>query len=245
MKALIVAWQDPEIRLWIPVGRLSRQGPLFVFEYTNGATFSKNFRAFPRMSDTSQVYSSSELFPIFANRIMPRSRPEYYSYLKWLGLEDDDPFMLLARSEGVRATDGLQLYPVPERSDGGLYEMHFFCHGIRHLSKSASEEVSKLSPGERLFPMYDIQNNADSFAVALRTGDPAAMIGYAPSFLARDFKALISSDSMGKTIITVEQVNIDAPLQLRLLCKISAPWPGEFQPFSGTLFETLSVPSDT
>ena len=245
MNELIVAWQDPETRSWIPVGRLYRTQDGFGFCYTKGAGKSSNFRAFPRMPDFAQTYVSGELFPIFANRIMPRSRPEYYLYMAWLGVKFDDaplvdPLLVLARSEGVRATDGLQLYPVPQPTAEGTYELYFFCHGIRHVNVSAIIEVGKLKSGERLYPMYDVQNPADPFAVALRTGGDAAMIGYVPSFFARDFKAILDSGVDNKAHVLVHQLNDEAPIQLRLLCMIKAMWPKDFVPFAHSDFRRYS-----
>jgi hypothetical protein len=37
MKTLYLAWQDPEDRRWFPVGRLSFDGYVYRFVYTNGA----------------------------------------------------------------------------------------------------------------------------------------------------------------------------------------------------------------
>jgi hypothetical protein len=40
--------------------------------------------------------------------------------------------------------------------------------------------------------------------------------------------------------VTVERVNRDAPLQLRLLCSLTAYWPDSFQPCSDALYEALA-----
>lgn len=235
MKAVVVTWQDPDSRLWIPVGRLSRDKTCYTFVYARGAEESKNFVPFPRMKDLKRRYVSEDLFPIFANRVMPASRPEYQEYIHWLGVANGDPLHLLARSEGIKVTDGLQLYPVPDRQ--ATYEMSFFCHGIRHLPKEAQSRVDVLQPGERLFPMLDLQNPFDAKAVALRTNDPIVLVGYCPSFLAQDIKVLLQ-DSTAQII--VEQRNDNAPIQLRLLCKFSAVWPEAFMPFDDPRFLPLA-----
>ncbi|HFE38157.1 MAG TPA: restriction endonuclease, partial [Gammaproteobacteria bacterium] len=87
MKSLFIAWQDPESRQWAPVGRLSQRGGRFHFVYTQGAKDFSNFTPFGRMSDLSAEYVSDELFPLFKNRVLTKSRPEYAQYLKWLGLD--------------------------------------------------------------------------------------------------------------------------------------------------------------
>ena len=81
MKALFIAWQDSKTRSWSPVGRLTRESGLYHFVYTRGAEKVSNFRPFGRMQDLHKVYQSKELFPIFANRILAKSRPEYQDYL--------------------------------------------------------------------------------------------------------------------------------------------------------------------
>lgn len=91
MKALFVAWQDPASRSWAPVGRLTREGEFYHFVYTRGATEVPNFMPFGRMTDLDAEYVSTELFPLFANRVLSRTRPEYQDYLRWLGLSEARP----------------------------------------------------------------------------------------------------------------------------------------------------------
>src|SRR6266540_654738 len=97
---LFVAWQDPENRTWYTVGRLTRVGSVFRFEYTKGATRSPRFIPFGRMQKLEHVYESPDLFPLFANRLLAKGRPEYRDFLHWLDLRDneDDPLALLART---------------------------------------------------------------------------------------------------------------------------------------------------
>ena len=133
MTELFVAWQDPHDRSWRPVGKLTREDDKFRFVYTKGAVESERFIPFGRMRDLHGEYVSDELFPLFANRIMPNSRPEFESYVQWLGLRRDeaDDFSLLARSGGLKKTDSLQTFPMPTRSADERYRVHFFCHGTR------------------------------------------------------------------------------------------------------------------
>ena len=100
MNTLYVAWQNPETRGWSPVARLSYQDSLYRFEYTKGAK-NRHFVPFGLLKELNQVYYSHELFPLFANRLLAKSRPEYQAYLNWLGVvgpESNDPMLLLARS---------------------------------------------------------------------------------------------------------------------------------------------------
>lgn len=85
----------------------------------------------------------------------------------------------------------------------------------------------------------DVQNEFDEMAIALRTGKPPVLVGYAPRYFASDFRQLLSSPSRKSVKVLVERVNINAPIQLRLLCSITAEWPREFNRCSGELFEPL------
>jgi len=241
MNSLIVVWQDPISREWIPIGILRRTEEGYVFVYTAGAQCAENFSPFPRMADLKQRYVSPELFPVFANRLMRPSRPDFQDYLHWFGLEEDDPMLILARSEGIKATDGLQVYPCPEPTTENLYEVYFFCHGIRYMPEAEQLRVSQLKFGESLYPMHDFANDHDPNALALRTSDPPSLIGYVPRFLAGDFRNVLMSVKSTMHGIVVLRVNPDAPIQFRLLCKISVPWPKNFSAFSGSLFEPLAA----
>jgi hypothetical protein len=192
------------------------------------------------MNRLDTKYISDVLFPLFANRLLTKSRPEYDKYLSWMGFQQGriDPLELLARSGGERATDSLQVYPCPEKTPEGKYETYFFCHGMRHLRGNVPQEILKLAPGEMLLPMLDVFNPYDSQAVALRTSDPAMMIGFCPRYLARDLRDLIlhSKDTF---CLLVERVNVDAPIQFRLLCKVTADWPEGFKPCSEAAFQPV------
>jgi hypothetical protein len=210
------------------------------FVYTKGAMRSPDFMPFAQMPDLHTCYASMELFPLFKNRILSKSRPEYPSFLNWLDVssEADEPLTLLARSGGERTTDSLRIVPYPTRSPDGLYRLSFFSHGIRYLPDSVQTCIGDLTPGDDLLLMPDPQNPFDADALALRTASPAVIVGYCPRYLNRDFRVLLQADAHA-TCVHVERINLDAPLQLRLMCKIQAPWPEHFQPCSGDDYEVL------
>ena len=241
MDTLFLAWQDPQTRRWLPVGRLTFDGSVYQFMYTQGAREAEKFIPFGRMRDLEVTYESDELFPLFANRLLPKSRPEYRRFLEWLNLRDDedDPLALLARTEGRRETDSLEVFPCPQLDSHNEYHLHFFVHGVRHLPDAGIERIHKLQGRDRLFLMQDLQNPYDPQAFALRTDDPPTLVGYCPRYLTEDvFRVLDQCDHDGPKV-TVERVNHEAPLQLRLLCDLTSCWPGTFQPCSGGLYEPL------
>lgn len=242
MKTLYLAWQDPKDRRWFPVGRLDYNDNLYRFVYTKGAKESPNFIPFGQMQNLEDTYESTELFPLFANRLLSKTRPEYKDFLHWLNLQgnEDDPIALLARSAGIRGTDSLTVFPCPERDSDGKYHAHFFSHGIRHLPDAAIGVVGKLRPGTRLYLMPDPQNPHDSHALALRTNDPVTIVGYCPRYLSEDFLRVLQVNGLDEAQVTVEKVNRDAPIQLRLLCSMTAAWPKSFRPCSGKFYEPLA-----
>jgi len=242
MKSLFVAWQDSESRQWAPVGRLRREDNRYHFVYTHGAESMKNFTPFGRMKDLYAEYVSEELFPLFKNRILAKSRPEYEQYMSWLGLSHVHPDSLdeLARTGGLRATDSLELFPCPQPTEDRRYEVFFFSQGMRHLHAENSLRACELQVGERLFAMPDPQNQFDDKALMLRTGDPITLVGYAPRYFSAEFNQLMGSLGADKVKVSVEKVNVNAPLQYRVLCKISAPWPVNFQPCQESDFKPIT-----
>lgn len=241
MKKVFLAWQDPESRHWMPVGQLSRDREDFRFVYTKGAESSECFVPFGRMTDLHAVYVAKELFPLFSNRLMPRSRPEYRDFLTWLGLDpgDHDALELLAKSGGGRATDTLQVFPCPEPTPENTYVVEFFSHGIRHLTQESRDQIKHLEPAERLYLTQDFQNPSDSAALLMRTGDPLSIVGYCPRFYSAEFTKLIELVGGDKVEVTVSGMNPDAPLQFRLRCRLTAPWPAGFAACSQDAFEPL------
>ena len=242
MKTLYLAWQDSETRSWFPVGKLTFNGKVYQFIYTRGAKKSVSFIPFGRMIDLKAVYESADLFPLFANRLMSESRPEYRKFVHWLNLQENevDPIALLARSEGVRETDSLTVFPYPEKDEEGEFRLHFFSHGIRYLEDQAIQKVNALNPEAPLYLMPDPQNRHDRCAIAVRTDDPATIVGYCPRYLAEDFLVMLQKNIPNNIRVAVERVNRDAPIQLRLLCSLSARWPDDFKPCSGDLYQPIT-----
>lgn len=243
MKSLFVAWRPapPDLSGWRPVGRLEFDEGLYRFFYTQGAR-KPGFHPFPQMSDLDQVYESEMLFPLFANRLLSKSRPEYEDYLRWSGFDTKnppDPIVVLGITEGIRQTDAVEVFPCPMPSEDGCYTTKFFLHGIRWLDAGAIERIGRLQVGEPLKLMLDLQNEYDSLAVAVRTQEESAHIGYVPRYLANDVGHIFRDCDPQIVDLRVDQVNLDAPLQNRVLCQMRACWPTGFQPCSGEDFQPI------
>ncbi|MFN0304505.1 MAG: HIRAN domain-containing protein [Burkholderiales bacterium] len=246
MKSVFLAWQDSKTRGWTPIGRLSIEGRGYRFYWTKAARTVLSDLPLPDgMKNTEYIYESDELFPFFANRLLNPNRPEFRRFVKWLALEgqESDALSALAISGGERGTDPFEIFPEPERTHDGKYEITFFSHGLRHLPPGSSEAIERLQPGDRLYLLRDVQNAHDQFALALRTDDPPILVGYCPRYFAHDICKILDRAPPSSMSVNVHRVNKDAPPSLRLLCRLVAPWPADFVPFSGEDFEP-AIPLD-
>ena len=135
MKTLFVAWQTPKpSRAWFPIGRLDADTEHhdYVFRYTQGAINAHTAAGFePLLSfpKFDQRYESSELFPLFQNRVMGSRRKDFGDYLMWLDLDEAnyDPIEVLGLTGGERQTDSLEVFPRVEKSPMGLLHAVSFC----------------------------------------------------------------------------------------------------------------------
>ena len=244
MKALFVAWRagNDGPGAWGPVGRLEHDGALFRFSYTKGARIIPGFRPFAQMEDLEQVYESADLFPLFANRLLSRSRPEYEEFLRWGGFNPDDPpdpIAVLSVTEGIRQTDSIEVFPCPQPDSVGCYINKFFLHGIRWAPEGALAIIASLRPGDQFSIAPEPANPVDPNAVAVFHKSSLLRIGYVPRYLANDVGRLLEGCGEQYTQLYVERVNPDAPLQQRVLCRMSACWPVDFEPCSGEVFQPI------
>lgn len=244
MNSLFVAWRPEEANSgWRPVGRLTYNGELYRFCYTRGAK-KADFRCFAGMEGLDVVYESEKLFPLFANRLLSASRPEYEDYLRWSGFDPanpPEPIVVLGVTEGIRKTDAVEVFPCPTPDGEGCYLNRFFLHGIRWAGAAALKRIDALVSGESLLLEFEDQNPADPNAVAVYTGAPPCKIGYVPRYLAREVRALATQCGLEVVQLFVERVNRRAPTQNRLLCRMQSCWPDGFQPCDGEAF--LPIPA--
>lgn len=242
---LIVAWQDVSSRKYFPVARLSRLelrgGKIYQFVYIRGIdeAAKHGFKPFVAFPDYNEVYESSDLFPFFANRLVPPARLDHKEFVESLGLDSSaPPLEVLARSGGRRATDTVEVFALPSADPDEEYLAYFFLsHGLRHMPPDADNAAQGLSPGDRLRMMHDMQNRVDKEAIMLRT-EGNCPIGFLPRFLLSDTWALLHLGE--KVKIFVEQVNPPpAPIQQRILCKMKARRPADFAPGRGRVYDPV------
>src|SRR5690606_12013686 len=155
------------------------------------------------------MYESTELFPLFSNRLLSKNRPEYQEFLEWLNIPigKDDPLALLSRSGGIRGTDSLVIFPCPEPTPEGKYTLTFFSQGLRYLTREALEVIVNLKSDTRLYLLPDVQNPIDPLAIALRTETPVCLVGYVPRYFVEDFHFLLQRDYKNSVMVFVDRVN--------------------------------------
>ena len=180
---LYAAWRHPG-GLIHPVGMLTRRvvdsKVSFRFVYLKVAEQLDGFELLPGLPDLHGVYESDHLFPVFRNRQMPRRRPDYGDYLARLDLDiDTDPFEVMARSEGRRMTDRIEVFAHPDRApDGGLTTL-FFARGIRHID-GADAAVAEVTAGDALDLIDEPDNPVNPTAVLLNSRT-AGRVGWVPT----------------------------------------------------------------
>ena len=242
-RVLFVAWQNPTTRRIHPVGRLLRlDGELrWEFVYIQGAreAASSGFYPFPGLSSLDHVYRSAEIPALFENRLMPKSRPDRPDFLARLGFGADveDEIPILARSEGRKATDTIEVFGLPSfDAVRGVYRFLCFLRGVRYV-RDAEERIAELRVGERLGLRHEANNPADQLAIVACDGRDQA-IGWVPGPLVEDIHELESKGSVVEA--TVERINPNpAPVQLRLLLRLEASDAEGFVPFVSERYQPI------
>ena len=249
---LVVAWQHPDGGLIEPVGFVSYDGQLFRFTYIRNALSVNGFQPLLGFDDLRSGYVSKQLFPLFAQRAMDARRPDYGRYVASLGLSGQpEPWQQIARSQGRRRGDTLQLIPEPVVRAGWL-TYPFLVNGIRHVHEQplrleggdiwvSREEVEaalkSIQPHSYLSLVPEPRNpkNPCAIVVAAASGIP---VGWVPDLLADDIHRLMKSVDVQ---VTAAHINgADAPSHLRLLAQLTARPPEGFRFFIGEKWEPIA-----
>jgi hypothetical protein len=216
MRTLFLAWQAPN-RAWFPVGRLDADVPGhdFRFGYTKGARQAARevgFTPLPSFPEFERRYESSELFPLFQNRVLDPGRKDFANYLASLDLAPttNDPIEILSVSGGARQTDSLEVFPRIELA---------------------------LQPHEELGISLELTNPADPAAIQVTTRD-YAFVGWTPRYLVSDLlQAISKKPHLAARVVRVNAA--DVPANRRVLIELSGMLPPGFQPMSSEPFQLL------
>jgi hypothetical protein len=243
-KTLFLAWQDKrQTRRWFPVGRLDvvKSSNLYRFRYTRGAETARSVAGFEPLYDFPEWgrnYESSELFPLFQNRVISSHRSDFLEYLNRMDLpRTAEPAEILEVGGGYRATDNFEVFPKIQRRPDGSFHCRFFVHGTRHVSPTALERLERLTPGEALYVALELTNPATGMAVQLQTID-YHMIGWAPRYLVGDLMRAMAHAPQGYTAKVVRLNPSPAPSKQRLLIELAGSWP-DYEPMVTGDFEPL------
>lgn len=245
MITLYTLWQDTQTRLWHPVGLLRRVNDRYMFVYTKGAELAA-FIPFQGMPDIYSKYESATLFPLFANRVLPKTRPEFKHLARWSGLDVNSHSIeleMLSITAGQRETDNIRLIARPELSADGFYYLTFFVHGMRYLDEKSLEVLKTLKRGSELSLLFETDNAYDQYAIAVENQDtPPCKLGYVPRYYAQDLRKALHDIDPEKRTVRVKKINHDAPLQLRLMCEIEVCLPKGHAPLVSDEYIPLYKP---
>ncbi len=244
VRTLFLAWQDKreESRLWFPIGRLDVdvERPLYRFRYIGGAERAQEKAGFPTLWDFPKLledYQSSELFPLFRNRVIAPGRPDRPDYLRNLDLpESADPVEILSVNGGSRVTDAYEVFPKLVKADDGSCTCRFFLHGWRHVNPSAQERLGRLKREEELYVTLELTHPVTGLAVQVQTTD-YHMIGWTPRYLVGDLVAAMA-DSPHYSAHVVRVNPQPAPSKQRVLIEMRGCW-DKHEPMTGKDFKPL------
>jgi len=243
---LFVTWRSPKTHSIIPVGRLIYRDHdgLYEFVYIHNVeeALRQGFMPFLDFPFKGQFYLSPQLFPLFANRVLPTNRPEFQEYTKALGLSAEmvDPMQILARTGGRRETDQIEMFPLPiPDPQTGTFVTYCLIRGIRYMPQPFVEErIAGLKANEPLLFLFDVQNKYDRHAVATRTQE-GLLLGYLPAYLVDDLRKILTASAQCHAF--VERVNPPpAGVHHRLLCRIEGCWPDGYIAFSTDRYQPIN-----
>lgn len=183
-------------------------------------------------------YWAPELFPLFKNRIMSPSRPDFQEYLQVLGLEANaEPIEILAANGGRRLTDAYEVFPKLVKQEDGSFVSRFFLHGNKYVSDAGRQRLNSLRVDEELYVAVELTNPSTELAVLVLTTD-YQVLGWAPHYLVDDL-TMAMAETGGKCSAKVVRVNPQPlPSRQRLLVELRCHWT-DHEPRSGPDYQPL------
>ena len=244
-RTLYLGWQDRgRTSAWFPVGRLDVDlaAPHYRFRHVKGAERARatgGFEVVPGFSDLHGDYASSQLFPVFQNRLMSPKRPDFREYITRLDLEPSAHFTdILAVDGGRRMTDHYEVFPRLFKNDDGSFICRFFLHGLHHTNNHSLGRIADLVPEERLHVAVELTNPTGYPAVQIQTTPDYYLIGWAPRYFVHDLM-MAMAESDGNYEARVVRVNLPPyPSEQRVLIEMRSRWE-RHEPMSGPEFEPL------
>ncbi len=239
---LIVTWQHPQSRAHEAVGVLDCRDDAHEFRYLRRALTVDGFQPFLGFAELDRAYRSRQLFPLFSQRVMRESRPDYRRHLDALYLPHDaKAWQVLERSQGQREGDEIRVFLEPSIGVDGWSENTFLVHGVRHRlmqdPSGVERALSALRQGEVLQIVPEPDNPADSRAVLVSAISGTAL-GWVPTVLLDWVAVLLGASDVDARVVHVN--NHDGPPGYRLLVRLAGTVPHDWRPFSGPGWEPIS-----
>lgn len=221
-EVLFMTWQDQASRTILPIGRILRTAEGYEFAYIRSAleAVEMGFQPLVTFPDFETVYRTQDLPPLLSNRVMRPSREDFPRFVAQLGLgKEAEPFTVLARSGGRRATDRLEVFAPPAQCDAG-YAGLLLARGVRHMP-GAEAAIARLTAGQPLGLEAEPSNTQNPHAQLIVDAD-GRKLGYLPNYLADELAWLGAPGSALN--LAVEKVNLPPePVHHRLLCSYTCP----------------------
>lgn len=181
--SLLVTWRHPRFGSYFLMGTLRQDADhSFVFSYLPDAVGSRDFSPLPGFPDTSRIYRSRFLFPLFSSRLMSKKRIDRPGWLDSFGLDDRaNDLDILARTSGGRVTDNVRFLREPVVDETlGVIRGRSPLHGVRHVPGASDLLLrGELSVGDSLVVQHEANNQHDSHARLVLT-EAGRRIGYLP-----------------------------------------------------------------
>jgi hypothetical protein len=233
-RRLAVAWQHPGTRRITAVGLLTCSDASYTFSYLRSAAGVEGFQPFLGFPDLARRYESNALFPLFAQRVMRASRPDFSRYRQALRLgADASDWSILGRSQGQREGDGIRVFPEPYVDEAGGTTVTFFASGLRHRMHQdprVSAALDALASGDPLSLVDEPANQEDARALLVAEGT-GLTLAWVPSVL---LSYVHTVRLIAEPSLTVVGTNgPDVPPAYRLLVNLRGTTTEGYRPFDG------------
>ena len=244
---LAVTWQHPGTRRITAVGLLTHVGSTYRFSYLRSAGAVEGFQPFIGFPDLERRYEATTLFPLFAQRVMRPSRPDFDRYRRALGLDvDTSDWSILGRSQGQREGDGICVFPEPDADEAGGTSSTFFVSGLSDRFRrdpQVAPALTRLAVGDclRLLDERATDEHARAVLVVERMG---VALAWLPSLLLSHLDTISSGGAPELTVVGTN--GADVPPAYRLLVMLHGIAPVGYRPFDGREWSLASKlkPSD-
>lgn len=215
---MLVTRQDPTSSAHEGVGLLTRADDGFTFRYLPRVRQLSSFPALIGFPDLAATYRSPRLFPLFAERIMRESRPDFADHLHDIGLtRGATPWERLGRTQGERVGDRIRVISEPAVDGEGRSHAVFFVNGLRHVlavAPATEHVLGRLNEGDPLQLVAEPDNPVDERAVVVSAD--GAPVGWVPRVLLDHVDAVQASGEWSLVVAAVNGPDSPPPFRLRV-----------------------------